>query len=194
MKWLKELVILSLLLVVLVVVLVNPVQSATLSSGFATIKDWDKTHERFDFLSGSVVKKGGDFFIADRGDESIIHVFNAPGIIDMGRTPLDDIPIAPKKGYQDCAKPIVGHSYVIRSHGKYGKIQIYSIKSPPSVPITEYYIEWVFQPNGSRDFGKSTLSNYSTEASCVNVPLTVDSWIQEPHRQSVYTSTFEGLV
>jgi hypothetical protein len=127
------------------------------TSGFATIKDWDESGDSFSFSLGEVCSGcwhealDSDFFIADRGEDSIIHVFDSPGIIDMGNIPLDDIKEAPASGYVEMATPIMGHSYVVRSKGKYGKFYIdetYDWLDP-----TEYGIEWVYQPDGTRSFG-----------------------------------------
>ncbi|MGB3459754.1 MAG: hypothetical protein WBB08_10805 [Halobacteriota archaeon] len=125
-----------------------------LPSGYAKIKDWDQAHEAFSFSLGKVVSEGGDFFIAPRG----IHVFDSPGIIDMGVIGLNDIGEAPASGYVEMATPIDGHSYVVRSKGKYGKFYLdetYDWKDP-----TEYGIEWVYQLNGTRAFGTPTSKTF----------------------------------
>jgi hypothetical protein len=124
--------------------------------GFARIKDWDKSGDSFSFSRGEVCSgcwhdaPDSDFFIADRAEDSIIHVFDSPGIIDMGNIPLDDIKEAPASGYVEMATPIMGHSYVVRSKGKYGKFYLEETyeKDP-----TEYGIRWVYQLNGTRAFG-----------------------------------------
>ncbi|MBN1322427.1 MAG: DNRLRE domain-containing protein [Methanotrichaceae archaeon] len=125
-----------------------------LPGGYAKIKDWDQAHEAFSFSFGEVKTDDGDFFIAaDR-----IHVFDSPGIIDMGDIPLADLKEVPEYGFQETAMPIEGHSYFIRSHGKYGKIHIEDIFRPEDyewISVTEYEIEWVYQPDGSRSFGAS---------------------------------------
>jgi TPR repeat protein len=127
------------------------------TSGFARIKDWDESGDSFSFSLGEVCSgcwheaPDSDFFIADRAEDSIIHVFDSPGIIDMGDIPLDDIKKAPASGYVEMATPIDGHSYVVRSKGKYGKFYLdetYDWKDP-----TEYGIRWVYQLNGTRAFG-----------------------------------------
>ncbi|MBN1236626.1 MAG: DNRLRE domain-containing protein [Methanotrichaceae archaeon] len=122
-----------------------------LPGGYAKIKDWDQAHEAFSFSLGEVASESGDFFIAaDR-----IHVFDSPGIIDMGNIPLVDIKEAPESGYQETAKPIEAHSYVIRSHGKYGKIHIEDIFTPEDyewISVAEYDFEWVYQPDGMSCF------------------------------------------
>ena len=123
-----------------------------LPGGIAKIKDWDQAHEAFNFSLGEVTSEGGDFFIAvDR-----IYVFDSPGIIDMGNIPLADIKEAPESGYKETAKPIEAHSYVIRSHGKYGKIRIEDIFTPEDyewISVAEYEFDWVYQPDGMRSLG-----------------------------------------
>ena len=123
-----------------------------LPGGIAKIKDWDQAHEAFNFSLGEVTSEGGDFFIAvDR-----IYVFDSPGIIDMGDIPLADIKEAPESGYKETAKPIEAHSYVIRSHGKYGKIRIEDIFNTEDyewISVAEYEFDWVYQPDGMRSFG-----------------------------------------
>ena len=138
-----------------------PVEAnSELPSDYATIRDWDQAHEAFSFSLGEVTSEEGvgDFFIADRGEGSIIHVFDSPGIIDMGDVPLDAITEAPESGYQETAKPIEGHSYTMRSQGKYGKIRIEDIFSPQLRSVTEYEFEWVYQPDGTRSFGEGGTS------------------------------------
>ena len=125
-----------------------------LRSGYSKIRDWDKAHEAFSFANalnnpgmyGGATTSGGDFFIAPRG----IHVFDSPGIIDMGLIRLDAIGEAPASGYMEMATPLDGHSYVVRSGGKYGKFYIdetYDWLDP-----VEYGIQWVYQSNGARTF------------------------------------------
>ena len=117
-----------------------------LTSGFAKIKDWDKVYQAFSFSSGQVTSSGGDFFMSPRG----IHVFESPGIIDMGLMTLDAIGEAPASGYVEMAAPLDGHSYVVRSNGKYGKFYLedtYDWLDP-----VEYGISWVYQTNGTRTF------------------------------------------
>jgi len=134
-----------------------PVVAASgLTSGYAKIKDWDRAHQAFSFSSGQVTSSGGDFFIAPRG----IHVFESPGIIDMGLIHLDAIGEAPASGYVEMTTPIDGHSYVVRSNGKYGKFYIeetYDWLDP-----VEYGISWVYQTNGTRTFEGSSSSVQST--------------------------------
>ena len=125
-----------------------------LRSGYSKVRDWDKVHEAFSFthaiaddsLYGGATTSGGDFFMAPRG----IHVFDG-GIIDMGVIDLDDVGEAPASGYVDMPTPIYGHSYVVWSNGKYGKFYIeetYDWLDP-----VEYGIQWVYQTNGTKDFG-----------------------------------------
>ncbi len=163
----KNAVLVTILIVILVFALTPlavPIGAAPeLPSGYATIRDWDQENEAFNFSLGEVTSEEGvgDFFIADRGEDSIIHVFDSPGIIDMGAVPLDSITEAPESGYQETAKPIEGHSYTMRSLGKYGKICIEDIFSPAEydwITVTEYEFEWVYQPDGTRSFGEGGTS------------------------------------
>lgn len=137
---------------ILALVAMPVVADSGLPGGYTKIKDWDQVHEAFSFSLEDVTSESGDFFIAvDR-----IHVFDSPGIIDMGDIPLADIKEVPDSGYLETAKPIEGHSYAIRSHGKYGKIRIEDIFTPKDyewVSVTEYELEWVYQPSGTRSFG-----------------------------------------
>lgn len=139
-----------------------PVEAnSELPGGYATIRDWDQVYEAFSFSSGDVTSEGGDFFIADRGEDSIIHVFDSPGILDMGAVSLESITEAPESGYAETAPPIEGHSYAVRSLGKYGKFCIEDIKSAAEydwITATEYEIEWVYQPDGTRSFGEGGTS------------------------------------
>ena len=136
-----------------------------LRSGYSKVKDWDKVHEAFSFahaiadssLYGGATTSGGDFFMAPRG----IHVFDSPGIIDMGEIYLDAIGEAPASGYVDMATPINGHSYVVRSKGKYGKF--YLEEAYDWLDPIEYGISWVYQTNGTRTFeGTATPSEPAT--------------------------------
>ena len=133
---------------------------SSLTNGHIMIKDWEKAHEAFDFQLGKVVSKegGGDFFIADRGNNAIIHVFDSPGIIDMGAIPLDDIKEAPTSGYREVAKPIKGHSYVMRmkSKGKYGKIHIINIFKTRNSSITTYDFTWANLPSRVKSFSNNS--------------------------------------
>ena len=122
------------------------VAASSLTSGFAKIKDWDKAHEGFSFSSGQVTFTDADFFIAPRG----IHVYDSPGIIDMGLIALDAIGEAPATGYVEMATPLDGHSYVVRSGGKYGKF--YLEETYDWLDPVEYGISWVYQTNGARTF------------------------------------------
>jgi hypothetical protein len=127
-----------------------PVSASSLTSGYVKLKDWDKTNQAFSFSAGQVTVGSGDFFIAPRG----IHVFESPGIIDMGLKSLNDIVEAPTSGYVEMATPIDGHSYVVRSKGKYSKFYIeetYDWLNP-----VEYGITWVCQIDGTRSFKDAT--------------------------------------
>lgn len=123
------------------------VADSGLTSGFVKIKDWDKAHEAFSFSTGQVAWGSGDFFISPRG----IHVFESPGIIDMGLVHLDDVGEAPATGYVEMAAPIDGHTYVVRSQGKYGKF--YLEETYDWLDPVQYGISWVYQVNGARTFG-----------------------------------------
>lgn len=141
----------------------NPTTQATQAlkatvSGVAVVMDWDKTGDSFSFKSGvcsgcGFNAQGSDLFIADRKADSIIHVFDAPGIIDMGEVPLSSITVAPPSGYVDDATPLLGHSYVIHSRGVYGKIRILQVQASAAGSGTKYSFEWVYQPDGSANFG-----------------------------------------
>jgi len=77
----------------------------------------------------------------------------------MGKTSLGNITEAPKAGYDETATPLQGHSYVIRSKGRYAKIYIQKIFSAGDYKqksATEYKLDWVLQPNGSRQFSTDT--------------------------------------
>jgi len=133
---------------------------AEISQGYETLHDYDQTYEQFSFSSGIVVQTGGDFFIADRGANSVIHAIDAPGIIDMGEVSLNDVTEAPQSGYQDTAMPLQGHTYVLRSFGKYAKIHIEDIKTVDEytwLSSSEYEFEWAYQPDGTRNF-EATIS------------------------------------
>jgi hypothetical protein len=100
----------------LLLVSVPVVATSGLTNGYAKIKDWDKAHQAFSFSSGQVVSSGGDFFIAPRG----IHVFESPGIIDMGLIHLDAIGEAPASGYVEMT-PTIG--WTLSSMGFHGYIK-----------------------------------------------------------------------
>ena len=137
------------LVLALLLVSVPAVADSGLTSGFAKIKDWDETHEAFSFSSGQVAWGSGDFFISPRG----IHVFESPGIIDMGLVYLDDVGEAPATGYVEMAAPVDGHTYVVRSNGKYGKF--YLEETYDWLTPIQYGISWVYQTNGTRSLGSS---------------------------------------
>ncbi|MFA5079174.1 MAG: cohesin domain-containing protein, partial [Dehalococcoidia bacterium] len=139
----------AILVLSLLLVSMPAVADSGLTSGFAKIKDWDKSHEAFSFSSGQVAWGSGDFFISPRG----IHVFESPGIIDMGLIYLDDVGEAPATGYVELAAPIDGHTYVVRSNGKYGKF--YLEETYDWLDPIEYGISWVYQPDGTRSLGGS---------------------------------------
>ena len=142
-----------LILVAALVAGITPViQASGVISGYATLTDWDTVHESFSFTQAAVVTEGAsDFFIADRGDDSTIHVFEGEAVIDMGRVPLDSIAEAPLSGYQVTVEPIVGHSYVMKSQGIYGKIQLITSVYSPSGRLYQFW--WMYQPDGTRFFG-----------------------------------------
>lgn len=142
----------AILILALLSVSTTVVAASSITSGFAKIRDWDKTNEAFNFSSGQVTSGSGDFFIAPSG----IHVFNSPGIIDMGIIDLDAVTEAPASGYMEMAPPIDGHSYVVRSNGKYGKFYIeetYDWLNP-----VEYGIRWAYQTNGTRSLESTATS------------------------------------
>ncbi|MDD5398969.1 MAG: hypothetical protein PHU70_07820, partial [Dehalococcoidia bacterium] len=138
------------IILALLLVSVPVVADAGLTSGYAKIKDWDKAHEAFSFSSGQVAWGSGDFFISPRG----IHVFESPGIIDMGLVYLDDVGEAPATGYVEMAAPVDGHTYVVRSQGKYGKF--YLEETYDWLDPVAYGISWVYQTNGTRTFEGSS--------------------------------------
>ncbi|MCF7876219.1 DNRLRE domain-containing protein [Candidatus Bipolaricaulota bacterium] len=136
-----------------------------LPSGQAKLLDWDESQKGFSFEHRGPAESKMDFFIADRGEESVIHAFDAPGVIDMGTKPLDQIDKAPKEGYKDTVRPRQAHSYVIRSKGKYAKIylqEIFSASDYKNREVTEYEFDWVIQPDGTRTFGKDGSSAQSS--------------------------------
>ncbi|MBN1690215.1 MAG: hypothetical protein JW901_04260, partial [Dehalococcoidia bacterium] len=135
------------LVLALLLVSVPAVADSGLTSGFAKIKDWDKAHEAFSFSTGQVAWGSGDFFISPRG----IHVFESPGIIDMGLVYLDNVGEAPATGYVEMAAPVDGHTYVVRSNGKYGKF--YLEETYDWLDPIQYGISWVYQSNGTRSLG-----------------------------------------
>lgn len=131
---------------------------AATKSGVAVVMDWDKAGDSFSFKSGvcsgcGFSAQGSDLFIADRKADSIIHVFDAPGIIDMGEISLSSITVAPSSGYVDDVTPSPGHSYVIHSRGVYGKIRILQVQTSAAGSGTKYSFEWVYQPDGSVNLG-----------------------------------------
>ncbi len=78
------------------------------------------------------------------------------GIIDMGRTPLEDVGEAPRKGYQPTLEPkqiVVGHTYCVRaSDGEhYGKIHV--VKFDPITGPIEF--TWQYQPKKTNKFGNT---------------------------------------
>jgi hypothetical protein len=126
-----------------------------LSKGSAILRDWDTTGDKFSFDNGTCSGCGysggqADLFIASREKDPIIHVFESPGIIDLGEVGLDALTEAPESGYKENEPPIVGHTYVTKSQGKYGAIRLTDIKLPPEVPEAEYSFDWIHEPDGSR--------------------------------------------
>src|SRR4030042_4447499 len=89
-----------------------------LRSGYSKVRDWDEGYEAFSFahaiaddsLYGGDATSDADFFMAPRA----IHVFESPGIIDMGNISLDAIGEAPASGYVEMVIPLDGHSYVVK--------------------------------------------------------------------------------
>ncbi len=134
----------------------------------SVLRDYDKSGDSFSFVKGMTCSgcnyniTNEDFFIADRGAQSIIHAFESPGVIDMGNVTLDSIKEAPASGYQDSVAPLEGHTYVFKSRGKYGKIHIDDILQPPVRTVTEYEFKWAYQANGTRSFATGTLTQPPT--------------------------------
>jgi len=157
-----------------------PVAAASsLASGYAKVRDWDQVHEAFSFahalanssMYGGATTSGGDFFIAPRG----IHVFDSPGIIDMGLMPLEDVGAAPASGYVEMATPVDGHSYVVRSNGKYGKFHIeetYDWLNP-----VEYGIQWAYQTNGTTSFEGTAATGQTTTTGQTATGCTYEQYI-----------------
>ena len=129
-----------------------------LAASTAVLRDYDKSGDSFSFAKGKTCSgcnysiTDEDFFIADRGAQSIIHAFESPGVIDMGAVPLESVKEAPASGYQDTVVPVEGHTYVFKSRGKYGKIYLNDIQQPPVRTVTEYEFKWAWQSNGTRTF------------------------------------------
>ena len=78
----------------------------------------------------------------------------AGGIIDMGRTPLDEVKEAPKKGYKPTLKPdqiVAGHTYcILASDGKhYGKIHVVRFNAEKG-PME---FTWEYQSKDTNKFG-----------------------------------------
>ena len=76
------------------------------------------------------------------------------GVIDMGRTALEEVKEAPKEGYQPTLKPeqiVPGHTYcVLASDGKhYGKLHVVRF-NPERGPIE---FTWEYQRKETRKFG-----------------------------------------
>lgn len=160
--------------------------ASSLTSGYATVKDWDKTSEAFSFSSGQVTMGGGDFFIAPRG----IHVFDSPGIIDMGLISLNDIVEAPASGYVEMATPLDGHSYVVRSNGKYGKFYIdetYDWLNP-----VEYGIQWVYQIDGTRSFEGTAATGQTTTTGQTGTGCTYEQYIAAYNKLTSLMSAGKG--
>ena len=138
--------------------------SSALPVGNSVLRDYDKSGDSFSFANGKTCSgcnfniTNEDFFIADRGSQSIIHAFESPGVMDVGNVTLDSVKEAPVSGYQDTATPIQGHTYVFKSRGKYGKIQLENIRQIPTRPITEYEFKWAYQANGTRSFATESTS------------------------------------
>ena len=101
-----------------------------LPTKFVTVLDFDKVHQALDYVTGSMVSSGGDFWIADRTPNAIAHNWygggNTEGIIDMGLKKFDEVIEAPATGYQTDTVAQEGHTYVTSSPGKgmYGKFYI----------------------------------------------------------------------
>lgn len=126
--------------------------------GTAQVPDWDTTGDSFGFRTGTCTAcgytaPGSDLFIADRGKDAIIHVYDSPGVADLGSVPFESVVSAPGIGYQDGATPVSGHTYAIRSRGTYGKITITAITSKTGSP-TVYSIRYAYAPGGLPDFGQ----------------------------------------
>lgn len=122
-----------------------------------TVTDFDQLHQAFDYPTGVMVPSGGDFWIADSSDsrpQTLAHVWEAPGIMDMGAVTFNSVSEAPGSGYQVDVAAGEGHTYVTFSRGKYGKFHIDDILKPggrPGLTVTEFSITYAYQPTGSRN-------------------------------------------
>jgi hypothetical protein len=90
----------------------------------ATVTDYRKTFQAFDYVSGAMVSSGGDFWIADDPTGPLGHNWeaggNTEGILDMGAVGFNDVSLAPATGYLSQLLVQDGHTYVTSSPIKEG--------------------------------------------------------------------------
>jgi len=176
----------SIILIVLAIasfiVPINVSAADVLETKYATVLDFDKVHQALDYVTGSMVPSGGDFWIADRTPNALAHNWegggNTEGIIDMGLKKFDEVTEAPAAGYQTDTVAMEGHTYVTSSPGKgrYGKFYIDDVVRAgdrPSLTVTEFSIRYTYQPNGSRNLVTAVSQTQVTQPPVVTQPPTV---------------------
>ena len=132
----------------------QPSQGFSLPSGAATIYP----SQGYDFAKARVTSVSAgdtsDFLIYVPSDPPQVMVGRFPTgyIVDMGERGLASIPLAPDTGYTNGIIPAIqGHSYCVMTYSvKYAKFYVSGVTR--NYPLGSVSFQWVYQPNGSKQF------------------------------------------
>jgi len=182
----------ALMIVILVMCFIVPSAASAagvLPTGMATVTDYRKTFQAFDYVSGAMVSSGGDFWIADDPTGPLGHNWeaggNTEGILDMGAVGFNDVSLAPATGYLSQLLVQDGHTYVTSSpiKGRYGKFHVDDIIRPgdrPGITVTQFVITYAYQPDGSRDLTTAVSPTPATQPAVNQPPVTQPPVVTNP--------------
>lgn len=125
----------------------NYIGSPTEEGQSYTFKTGVTTYESIHYFTGSIINVGSYIWASTSESEG--------GILDMGITSLASVTIAPTEWYSDALTSteteLIGHVACIKTTtNQYAKIYFTSFES--SGNQTNFTFDWVYQPDGSRNF------------------------------------------